>query len=151
MKIKVTYGVLLFTVLVSLGCATMSAEQAATLTQFKSGKESFTQTELRAAFEKQWPEVQKSYPAVAIVFMLQEGALASAVSRDVSLNKALGNYVKVSTTPVAVAIAEGWRVAGCLDALVFCDNLAAQDGEYTVDEHRGCSQDFTNCMTAHSD
>ena len=151
MKIKLTYGILLSTVLVSLGCATMSAEQAATPAQFKSGKKSFTQTELRAAFEKQWPEVQKSYPAVAFVFMLQEGALASAVSRDVFLNKAIGNYVKGSTTPVAVAIAEQWRVAGCLDALVFCDNRAGEDGVYTVDEHRGCSQGFTNCMTADSD
>jgi hypothetical protein len=115
--------------------------------------EPFTIKQLNMDFEKQWYEVQKNYPAVAIAFMHQETALAVfAYQRVDYIKKSIHTCTNISNTSVAAAIGSymdphSIDVISCVDELVMCDIRANQDGTASVDEIRRCSNDFSNCWS----
>lgn len=108
--------------------------------------------QLKKDFKKQWHEVLKNYPAVAIAFMYQEAALASlAYQRIDSFAESVDTYVSISDTSVASAVEISIHLAGCIKKLVMCDLRASSDDSVSVDEVQGCRDSFSNCWTRNED
>ena len=113
--------------------------------------------QLNMDFEKQWDQVLRNYPAVAIAFMYKEAALAMFVyNRQDIVKKYPSPLPHISNTSVAAAIGPSLDPISvdktiCIDKLIDCDLRASQDGSVSVDEVRGCSNLFSNCWTGSSD
>jgi hypothetical protein len=148
MKRSVISLIILVFLVFSVGGLQSQAAEKTKQTNISYNKKAIKIKQLKKDFKKQWHEVLKNYPAVAIAFMYQEAALASlAYQRVDSVAESVGTYVSISDTLVASAVEISIHLTGCIDKLIMCDLRASSDGSVSVDEVHGCRNSFSNCWT----
>ena len=128
-----------------MGFQLQAAEKA------KSGKMTFRENptqnaRLKKEFKKQWIEVQKQFPAVAMAFLRQEAAIAALTNYHIeTAAESLSRYMETSDTIVATTIKDSMRLNGCIEGFRRCDMDAGSDGSFGVEEVKGCRKAFESC------